>query len=218
MLISRIQEKDICLRKVLPYLLCHILFLLTSCHYWQSLAGSTAVCLSVCQCLGHTRQTPYLWGFCTPAVGTIAEVFLGSGLHCDVGIPNAWAVFRGYVLNFVSLALEVYTTLACCTSGFIYERECRLGKVISMQDEMESLTLTFLPDSWFRTNPWKASFATRKYCQFCQITFLYDVSCQGLMNCCRKQCFYIIYKQRLWDLVRHKEMVCSLSSSQYDNC
>lgn len=50
--------------------------------------------------------------------------------------------------------------------GVIYRRKCRLGREISMQEEMGSLTLTFLPDCWFKTNPWKALFATRKYCQF----------------------------------------------------
>lgn len=99
-LISRIQKKDICLRKVLPYLLSHIVFLLTACHYGQSLAGSTAVCLLVFETYTsaplslrflHPRSRDYCWNQETN--------FLGSGLCCDVGIPNAWAGFWGYMLN-----------------------------------------------------------------------------------------------------------------------
>lgn len=99
-LISKIQKKDICLRKVLPYLLSHILFFLTACHYWQSLAGPTAICLLVFETftsaplslrLLHTSSGDYCWSQETD--------FVGIGLLCDVGIPNAWAGFWGYVLN-----------------------------------------------------------------------------------------------------------------------
>lgn len=116
--ISSFQKEEIYLRKGLPCLLSHMLSLVTSCHYWQSLAGSAALCLSV---FGTHTSVPLPLRFLHPSSGDhcCETDFLGSSLHRDVGIPNAWAVFLGYVLNFASLALEMYATLTCW--GYIQE-------------------------------------------------------------------------------------------------
>lgn len=161
-LISSFQKEEIYLRKGLPCLLSHMLSLVTSCHYWQSLAGSAALCLSV---FGTHTSVPLPLRFLHPSSGDhcCEADFLGSGLHHDVGIPNAWAVFLGYVLNFASLALEMYATLTCW--GYIQE-EVQAGEGNKHARRNGESDTYFLPDCWFKTNPWKALFATRKYCQF----------------------------------------------------
>lgn len=63
-LVSRSLNKDICLRKALPYLHTvppsnHIPFFLTLCHYQQSLMGSTAIWALVCEIC--TLSPLYSW-------------------------------------------------------------------------------------------------------------------------------------------------------------